>query len=186
MTKKFHVFIGLVTAGILFYNFMGNMASQKSGKEFLYIGSKKCSMCHKTAKQGEQYKIWSESKHASAYSNLASEAGKQKAKKLGVPDPQKSEKCLSCHTTAPGNKDLWDKGSITYEGVGCETCHGPGSVYKKISIMKNRELALKSGMILGDKNTCLSCHKKDNPEHSGVFNYEEAWESIKHPIPKGK
>ena len=55
-----------------------------------------------------------------------------------------------------------------------------------MSIMKDRENALKSGMILGDKNTCLSCHKKDNPEHSGVFNYQEAWKQIAHPVPKSK
>jgi hypothetical protein len=30
----------------------------------------------------------------------------------------------------------------------CESCHGPGNEYKKMSIMNNREQALAAGMVL--------------------------------------
>jgi uncharacterized protein YpmB len=179
MIKRFYIAVGFILLAALFYNLKLTQTSEVS----LYVGSNKCKMCHTTAKQGEQFRIWADSKHALAYKNLASETGKQKAKKLAVNDPQKSEKCLICHTTAYGKEKLWDKSYSIEEGVGCEACHGPGSIYKKISIMKNRELALKNGMILGNKNSCLTCHRKDNPEHNPVFNYEKSWEQIKHPIP---
>ena len=43
----------------------------------------------------------------------------------------------------------------------CESCHGPGSEYKKMSIMKNRELALAAGMVLPDAGFCQNCHTED-------------------------
>ena len=33
-------------------------------QEFTYVGAAKCKICHKTEKQGKQYPIWEEGKHA--------------------------------------------------------------------------------------------------------------------------
>jgi hypothetical protein len=68
------------------------------------------------------------------------------------------------------------------QGVTCEICHGPGSDYKKMSIMKNRENAVQNGLIVyashdAIKEKCVTCH---TDEH---FNFNAAWEKIKHPKP---
>ena len=76
------------------------------GKEAKYIGAKKCKTCHNSDKNGAQYKKWSGEKHSKAYEALKSESAKAKAKAAGVEDPLTSEKCLSCHTTAAGKKNV--------------------------------------------------------------------------------
>jgi hypothetical protein len=44
----------------------------------------------------------------------------------------------------------------------CESCHGPGSLYKKKSVMKVRKLAEIAGMVLPDVGFCTeSCHSDD-------------------------
>lgn len=146
------------------------LLSGKSG--FTYIGAEKCGKCHGDDALGNQYKIWLSSSHSRAFVNLAKPRGMAVAKKAGVEDPQKSIKCLRCHTTGRGRK-----GYLT-EGVGCESCHGPGSVYHKPSIhvdLNYREngyrRALKYGMyhIRGDdrlkfrEKLCLSCHSPERP-----------------------
>ena len=79
--------------------------------------------------------------------------------------------------------------SIIKEGVGCEACHGPGSVYYIASNhvdYSSREngyrRGIKNGMypILGigslktRERLCLSCHKKERPcyPENPVNNYE--------------
>ena len=43
-----------------------------SNAQAKFVGSKTCGVCHKTEKQGQQLKIWSESKHSQAYKTLLS------------------------------------------------------------------------------------------------------------------
>jgi hypothetical protein len=43
----------------------------------------------------------------------------------------------------------------------CESCHGPGSEYKKMSIMKNREQAIAAGLVLPEAAFCKNCHADD-------------------------
>jgi len=150
---------------------------------FKYVGSNKCKMCHKTEKQGKQYSIWEESAHAKAYLTLAGEETKAVAAKLEIEDPQQSDQCLICHVTALSVADsLKDKTFSIEEGVGCEACHGPGSDYKKMSIMKDREKSIAAGLLLPDEGTCLSCHNEESPTYK-EFNYEERLAQIAHPVP---
>ena len=152
-------------------------------KEAKYVGSKKCKTCHNADKNGAQYKLWSSKAHAKAYTDLKSESAKEKAKVAGVEDPLKSDDCLSCHTTAHGKKNV-DKSYDIEEGVGCEACHGPGSEYKKMSTMKDREASLAAGMIIPDEKTCKNCHKADIPGHKGKFTtFEKEYAKIAHPVP---
>ena len=149
-----------------------------------YVGAKKCSICHKSAKQGRQFWIWQQSKHAMAWVTLVNPEAKALAAKLGIEDPQRSEKCLRCHTTAYGVPGIQKATTLKAEdGVGCEACHGPGSRYKTAKIMEDRALAIRNGLIVPDENVCRRCHNKQSPTYK-KFVYSEFVKEIAHPVPK--
>ena len=103
-----------------------------------YIGADKCKMCHKI-----QHTSWLETKHAKATATAkASTEWKFEAA------------CLTCHAT---NKDE------AMAGVQCEACHGAGSDYKSIQVMKDRAKAVAAGMILPTQDTFNGCH--DGKDH---------------------
>ncbi|MBN1211363.1 MAG: cytochrome c3 family protein [candidate division Zixibacteria bacterium] len=107
-----------------------------------YVGANKCKICHK--KDGI-HPSWSETLHAKAWESLK-------------PENQKNKECVACHSTG-----TTAEGEIL-EGVQCEVCHGPGSDYKKKSIMEDRELAIANGLLIPDEKTCLKCHNEKVPE----------------------
>ncbi len=155
------------------------------GNTFKYVGAKKCKMCHNKKKDGEQYKLWVKGPHAKAMESLSGEKALKYAKEHGIADPAKEAKCLKCHSTkAAVDAALIDpKGKLTMEeGVSCESCHGPGSVYKKKKIMKDHKLVLQSGLIVPDEKTCVKCHtEKDNPFFK-AFDFKKRVKKIAHPI----
>ncbi|MBD3224452.1 MAG: cytochrome C554 [Caldithrix sp.] len=160
--------------------------AQENEKEFLYVGVDKCKICHMSSKIGKQYPIWKEGPHANALESLSSEKSMKFAKENGIEDPTKADQCLNCHATmATVDKNLIDpKGKLSMEeGVSCESCHGPGSEYRKMSIMKDHEKSLANGLVLPTEEVCVTCHNEDNPFHK-PFNYEEAVTKIQHPIPE--
>jgi len=73
------------------------------------------------------------------------------------------------------------------DGVQCETCHGPGSEYKTLKIMKSRESAIANGLKVYEKieELCIKCHNPESPTFKKV-DFTAAWEKIKHPIPGKK
>lgn len=150
-------------------------------QNFSYVGAQKCQVCHRTESQGQQYPIWEKSNHAKSHIALSSGQAQSAATALGISNPAESPQCLKCH--AP----LFEKApELKAEGVSCEICHGPGSEYKKLSIMKNKEEAVKNGLIdYADtdaiKTQCLICHEN---AHGKVFDFAPAWEKIKHYKPK--
>ena len=157
---------------------------------FQYIGSKKCKMCHNSKKSGQQYKVWEASPHAKAYETLASDEAKAIAKKMGIEDPQKSDKCLTCHVTGYGkDASMFAKTFKMEEGVGCEACHGPGSAYKKMKVMKGIHAgnmkAADYGLEMPDQKHCTTCHNENSPTYK-KFDYKTFWEKIAHPIPEKK
>ena len=79
-----------------------------------YISAAKCKMCHKV-----QYESWSGLAHAKAFDRLKD-------------DEKSMAECLKCHATG---------GSADMPGVQCEACHGPGSAYKSMKVMKERDSA---------------------------------------------
>lgn len=156
-----------------------------------YVGTKKCRMCHRKTEQGEQWVIWSKSKHAKAWETLATPKAKEFAAKAGVADPQTDPKCIKCHVTAY-NVDPKYLGSRYHkeDGVGCESCHGPGGDYAKKSVMKkliSGQIEPASvGMIFPpDKKVCIECHNAESPAYKG-FNFEEYKKKIAHPIPEAR
>jgi len=149
-------------------------------QEFTYVGAAKCKICHRSEKQGQQFTIWEESKHSKSISAFSSSEAAARAQEMGVDNPAESPECLKCH--AP----LHEKApELKEEGVTCEVCHGPGSDYKKLSVMKSREESVKNGLIIYDSpeaiiKQCLSCHEN---AHGKPFDFDAMWAKIKHPRP---
>ena len=130
-----------------------------------YIGSAKCKMCHNFAKKGQQFKKWSAAKHSQAYTVLASEEAKKVAASLGIADAQKSGKCLKCHSTAYNFTESKVAAKVKVEeGVGCESCHGPGRRHVELARSENLrqgDIGLPSLSALNKDqslNVCFQCH----------------------------
>ena len=124
-----------------------------------FVGSKRCVNCHKTS--GE---VWAKSAHARAFASLR--------ERKADADP----KCIGCHTTGFGSDSGYRRpfGPTYLVDVGCESCHGPGSLH-----VRQRE---------GDKSInftfrplgagdCKKCHYG---EFSRPFYYYDFWPTIKH------
>jgi hypothetical protein len=156
-----------------------------------YIGAAKCKMCHVSKKSGEQYVIWQNSAHAKAYTTLATEEAKAVAKKASVEgDPQSAAACLKCHVTAFEAPASAKAASFDQtEGVGCESCHGPGSLYKSMTVMKGLAAGTQNpkavGFLKADEATCKKCHNESSPTYK-PFTFAEKWKVIAHPVPKEK
>lgn len=176
--KKLFLFLVLIPVSILL-----------SQTEHSFVGVQSCSPCHKTEKQGSQLDIWQKSKHSNAYETLKSEEANKIAKELGFTTPAvETEDCLKCHASGY-NVDASMKAEKfkIEDGVQCETCHGAGSDYKSMKIMKDHAASVANGMIeITDiESFCKNCHNPDSPTYKEL-NVAEAWETIKHPVPEKK
>ncbi|NWF89243.1 MAG: cytochrome C554 [Ignavibacteriaceae bacterium] len=152
-----------------------------------FIGVEACGTCHKTEKQGKQLDIWKKSTHSQAYKTLQSEKADKIAADLGHKTPAaKTEACLKCHASGYNvDKALLGEKFKVEDGVQCETCHGAGSNYKSLKVMKNRQESVANGLIVHEKteNFCTSCHNSESPTFK-EFKFAEMWEKIKHEVPK--
>ncbi len=115
-----------------------------------YIGVNKCKLCHKL-----QYTSWAATPHAKAFDTLK-------------PADRTKKECIGCHTTA-GKTDL--------PGVQCEACHGPGSEYKAINVMKDKAKAMAAGLKIPTEKDCVVCHNKKSPTFKG-FNFADAVKKV--------
>jgi len=79
-----------------------------------YVGNDRCGSCHSL-----QYAAWSRSAHGKAYSKLFSVGRNQ------------DSQCLGCHTVGFGSTSGFSLSAPldSLKNVGCESCHGPGSVH---------------------------------------------------------
>jgi len=138
-----------------------------------FIGSSKCKMCHKGEKNGNIFETWEASKHANAMAVLV-EKGEDK-----------NPACLGCHTTGyeAGGYGAEAMAEVDLGNVGCESCHGAGSEYKSMKVMKDREAALAAGLLIPNEATCTKCHNEKSPTFKG-FNYAEYWAKIAHKLPE--
>ncbi len=171
------------------------------GLKATFVGSKACQECHDHA-----FKIWAESAHAKATNTLEDlkhPSGRQY-------DPE----CMKCHTTGfehPGgyhypiaNLAAWKPGppanvnpvqleqhNTLMRGVGCESCHGPGSEHvnkpanKMIRDAMNpfRKLPQEKMVLLN--RFCIQCHDSENDVHWGDKGHEvqDRWMKIIHRTP---
>ncbi len=138
-----------------------------------YVGVKSCKMCHKGEKKGMIYETWEKTKHAQATQAIIDKGEGE------------NELCLKCHSTGfgKGGYDPASEEKDKFAGVQCEACHGPGKLYKKMSVMKDREAAVAAGLIIPTEETCIQCHN-DSHHKDMTFNFEEAWEKVKHELPE--
>jgi nitrate/TMAO reductase-like tetraheme cytochrome c subunit len=125
-----------------------------------YVGNDKCRPCHM---KDQTYPTWAETKHAKAIESLK-------------PEERTKAECLKCHAT---NADA------ATPGVGCESCHGAGSEYRNIQIMRDRAKAVAAGMIVPDEKTCLQCHS-GAPHDLPKWNFAEAMKTGVHALGGGK
>jgi len=115
-------------------------------QEHTYVGAEKCKMCHKA-----EFTSWAETTHAKA-----TEHAKASTTRTFGPD------CLKCHATN-SNEAL--------AGVQCEACHGAGSDYKQMSIMKDEAQAVANGLVIPSQATCDKCHTGE--DHAAKKSLEE-------------
>jgi hypothetical protein len=169
-----------------------------------YVGVNNCKMCHKTEEKGNQFGIWSETKHATALETLMGDEALKIAEERGLEAlPSESAECLPCHTTGYGqggyevlstdfvadeaNKKAVKKNNAL-ASVSCEVCHGAGKNYKSKKIMTgifDGSISADSvGLVMPSEETCLGCHNDKSPAFSG-FDYEALSAKIAHPYPEG-
>jgi len=156
-----------------------------AGSSHKYVGVKKCAMCHKSESKGNQYGQWLSSGHSKAYEKLASPQALESAKKKGVTgNPQDAPECIKCHVTGFGeDAGLFTESFVKTDGVQCETCHGAGSDYLGLSVMKDKAKAVAAGLIIPTKEACVKCHNPESPNYK-EFDYDKYYSKIAHPRPK--
>lgn len=147
-------------------------ASAQEGKP-KYVGVGKCKLCHLKA-----FKQWETTEHAKALETLKGEEAKKYSQ-----NPAEDTKCLKCHTTGFGESGGYDIATKdpALAGVQCESCHGAGEKYKELSIMKDKELSIKNGLVIPNEETCKKCHNEEGPTFDKAkWNFSEKFEKIKH------
>jgi hypothetical protein len=84
--------------------------------------------------------------------------------------------CVKCHVTGYEEEGGFTSIAATPQlaGVGCEVCHGPGSVYKDEDTMKDRDASIAAGLLIPNEQTCLGCHNSESPNFPGTFDFEAA------------
>lgn len=164
---------------------------------YTYVGSKKCKKCHI-----KQHKSWAKTRMGKAIEILQPGNSKEAKEKFNIDvneDFTKDPTCLKCHTTGfgmPGGyavPDPNDKKAVRkakkLEGVGCESCHGPGSEYVKVfdEIQKAKrnykvEELYAVGLTKIDESTCKVCHNQESPSigPDDVFDYAQRKEEGTH------
>jgi len=186
--KIFITAIVALFAGVFIFSFT-TVPADNAG-DYKYVGVTKCvGACHKTESQGKQLDIWKNSVHSNAWKTLETEEANKIAKEKGFDKPATEvEACIKCHVLG---KDL-NPAELTEtldktEGVQCESCHGPGSEYKAMSIMKDKQKSIENGLNVpqNKEEFCTGCHNDQSPTFKG-FDYESYWEKIQHYKPESK
>ncbi|BDU68369.1 hypothetical protein GETHOR_04700 [Geothrix oryzae] len=75
------------------------------------------------------------------------------------PTPIGAAACKMCHKV---QFESWNasKHAKLSPVLDCEACHGPGSEYKAVKVMKDPVAAKKAGLIMPGKAQCNTCHGK--------------------------
>lgn len=124
-----------------------------------FVGSETCVQCHAAASQA-----WHQSAHSHAFKTLL---------QLNADaDPN----CIPCHTVGFKTPSGYRRefGASKLVDVGCESCHGPGSLHAE---------QRRSGMPAADNFRTLGagdCQKCHHGEFSRPFDWDKFWPAIAH------
>ena len=170
-----------------------------------YVSNSKCKMCHNKVSEGEQWKKWTETKHAKAYESLlTSDNAKEYTEARGLTTaPAETPECLRCHVTGyDAEKETFVSALKKENGIQCNSCHGPGSehlAFGKKMMMKKDEIddSMDMKILIPNVKTCLKCHNDESPTwdpekytlEDGTkagFDFEQAFATIAHFNPKKK
>ena len=167
--------------------------------EVLFEGPKTCQKCHY-----QEYATWQKTAMAQAFETLKPKHKAEEKKKSGM-DPEKDytkdAKCVACHVTGygkPGGYPAIVEGkawtaeeterAARMEGVGCESCHGPGeksSAFKKDNKEYKWAEIAKLGAIHADMRSCVPCHNRESPSYK-EFKFRDTLGKDTHEIFKMK
>jgi nitrate/TMAO reductase-like tetraheme cytochrome c subunit len=119
-----------------------------------YLGSASCVNCH-----AAEHASWETTRHAHAWEPMVST--KNTINPL----------CLHCHTVGfmEPNGYVLASDNRKLQGVGCESCHGPGSEH--VADPVNHKLDR------GSEATCRQCH---TPGQTPDFDFNTFWPKIRH------
>lgn len=134
-----------------------------SAQQFRYIGADNCKTCHNTPEKGRHYDMWLLDVHADALKMLSTPKAEAFAKERGITNAATDPSCLKCHSTfhaAPANLR---NGIKDDEGISCEGCHGAGSNYRTPAVKRNRTVAVRSGLVIQNEESCAKCHNSEAP-----------------------
>jgi hypothetical protein len=150
------------------------IASAQASRESKFVGPGSCSAsaCHggvAPAKNSRilqnEFSTWVlQDKHNQAYRALQTPVARRMGKLLNIGDPTASPKCLTCHALYVPKEQQAREFDIS-EGVSCESCHGPASVWLGPHSLKGatRKQSLAMGMydtadLLSRSEKCTTCH----------------------------
>jgi hypothetical protein len=149
-----------------------------------YVGSRACGTCHGEEGEGNPFIGWMRSRHGHAYWRLGADwalfLARLRPHYDDLGDPIEDSRCLLCHVTGlQRDESLFASSFREEEGIGCEACHGPGSLYMDPEVMADREAFLAAGGVVPDEAMCRGCHR-----NSERFDFEEMWPKIAHGGPQ--
>jgi hypothetical protein len=112
-----------------------------------------------------EYSTWVvKDKHAQAYTVLSNPVAVRMARILGLPSADTASKCLACHALDVA-ADLRARTFDPADGVGCENCHGPASIWLGPHTTKTwtHQQSIEAGMydvrdLIHRSERCLTCH----------------------------
>lgn len=151
-----------------------------------FVGALGCQSCHGVDSGDRIYGMWRSSTHARAYATLGTDRAKVIASENGITgNPQEAIECLRCHTTGAGEPPGRFEASFDpAQGVQCESCHGPGSLYRFEAVMRDPVGSGDAGLLEVNRQTCMNCHDPGRA-HGNPFDFEAGWKEVNHTKWKG-
>ncbi|SPF38212.1 Cytochrome c family protein [Syntrophobacter sp. SbD1] len=142
------VLMSLVACAVLVAPIAWGQAGQaKSETQKTYVGSEKCQSCHE--KEYDRFRKYS--RKTQSFDHIA-------LMKKGLTE-EEYRNCMECHTTGFGKPGGFssEKETPLLKEVGCEACHGPGSLHVESSDRKD----IKNDV---SEQDCAVCHNKERVE----------------------
>jgi len=161
--------------GLLRASTMGaGIRADTVAQQMKYLGPGSCAAaaCHggiqardSTKVLQNEYSTWIvQDRHSRAYTVLTQPLAQRMAARLKIGAPEKAQKCLICHALAPPAAQMGRQFDPA-EGVSCENCHGPSSLWLgphvqasarhadmvKLGLVDNKNLVIRA-------ERCLTCH----------------------------